>query len=682
MTAENPLLAPWTAPFGLPPFEAIRPHHFQPALEVALREHRAELDAIAAEPAPPTFDNTAAALDRAGARQERLRSVLNVLIASAATPDLQAVALALAGPLAAHDSAALVHAGVFARLTAVHAARASLPPEAQRLVERQHLERVRAGACLTPERQARCAQLMQRLAELSTRYAQNVLADEGAFELALGPQDASGLPAFVLDAAAAAAAQRGHPEGGRVITLGRSLVEPFLTFSDRRDLRERVWRAWQSRGEHAGAHDNRPLAQEILTLRLELARLHGHACYADYVLADTMAGSQAAVGHLLGEVWRRALTVAEHERAALVAMMRSHGQEGELEPWDWRYWSEKVRQARYAVEEARVKPHFELGRITEAAFDCAQRLFGLSFVPRPDVSAYHADARAREVFDADGQSLGVFLYDHFARPGKRSGAWMSALAYQSDNRGQPVRIILNNNNFARGNPTLLSLDEARTLFHEFGHALHGLLSRVTYHRLAATQVAQDFVELPSQLYEHWLTEPEVLQRHARHCQTGESLPSALQQGLAAAQRWGQGYATVSYTASALVDLHLHAQTDAAAIQDVVAFERETLARLGMPPAVGVRHRVPHFLHLFGGADYASAYYVYLWAEVLDADAFNAFVEAGDAFDAATAERLRRCIYAAGNTQPPAAAYQAFRGRPAELEPLLAKRGLLTGPELA
>ncbi|MCA0176810.1 MAG: M3 family metallopeptidase [Proteobacteria bacterium] len=678
----NPLLAPWTAPFGLPPFDAIRACHFEPALHEAMRQHLAELDAIAAQGEPPTFDNTAAALDRAGALLERVRDVLDVLNASTATPELQAVELAMAAPLAAHDSAVMMHAGVFARLDAVYQDRAALAPEARRLVERLHLDRVRAGACFGPAEQARYAQLMQELAELTTRFAQNVLADEAAFERVLGPDDLAGLPAFVLDAAEAAAAQRGHAPGTRVVTLARSLIEPVLTFAERPELREAIWRAWQGRGEQAGPHDNRPIAQAILTRRLEQARLHGHTSYADYALADSMASEQAAVGRLLGEVWRRALPQAERERQALIAMMRSHGLAGEPAPWDWRYWSDKVRQARYAVDETQIKPYFELSRITDAAFDCAQRLFGITLVPRTDVPLYHPDVRAYEVKDAAGASLGVFLHDNFARPGKRSGAWMSALALQSANRAQPVRIILNNNNFARGTPTLLSLDDARTLFHEFGHGLHGLLSQVTYHRLAATQVAQDFVELPSQLFEHWLTEPEVLRRHARHWQTGEPLPAALLDKLQAAKLWGQAYATVAYTGSALVDLQLHAQTDAAAAADVVGFERETLAQLGMPPAIGVRHRLPHFLHLFGGDDYASAYYVYLWAEVLDADAFNAFVEAGDAFDPATAERLRRCIYAAGNTRAPAEAYQAFRGRAAQLEPLLAKRGLLTGAETA
>jgi peptidyl-dipeptidase Dcp len=439
-----------------------------------------------------------------------------------------------------------------------------------------------------------------------------------------------------------------------------------------------------SRGENGGATDNRALAREILQLRYQQAKAHGHASYADYALQDTMAGQQGAVRELLTEVWTRALPAAERERQALIAMMRSHGMPGDPEAWDWRYWAEKVRQARYAIDETELKPYFALDNMVQAAFDCAQRLFGVRFEPRPDVKAYHPDVKAYEMFDASGRSAGLFLHDNFARQSKRSGAWMSDFNYQSRNRGVAAPIIVNNNNFAKaapGQPTLLSFDDARTLFHEFGHGLHGLLSNVTYHRLAGTQVLRDFVELPSQLFEHWLSQPEVLARHARHWQTGEPIPVALIERLQAAQRWGQGYDTVSYAGSALVDLALHARTDAEGPADVSAFEREELARLRMPPAVGVRHRLVHFQHLFAGASYACGYYVYLWAEVLDADAFGAFEEAGNPFDADVAARLHRHIYAVGDTVPPQQAYTDFRGRLPALEPLLAKRGLLAGANL-
>lgn len=681
-TSNNPLLQPWTAPFGLPPFEAIEPAHFAPALAQAMQAHLAEVEALATDPAPVSFDNTAAAFDRAGMLLERIRNVLDNLSASQTSPALQAVQREMAGPLAAHHSRIRMHPGFFRRLDTLHGQRLSLDlnPEQLRLVERLHTDAVRAGAKLPPPAQAAYAENMQAQAQLCTRFAQNVLADEAAYQLLLhGEDELAGLPGFLRDAAAQAAAERGLPAGSRVITLNRSLIVPFLTFSERRDLREQAWRAWVQRGEHEGPTDNRPVAAELLKLRNAQARAHGHACYADYALADSMAGTQAAVRDLLSQVWQRALPAAERERQALVAMMRSHGVAGEPAAWDWRYWSEKVRQARFDIEESEVKPYFPLERMVQALFDCAGRLFGLRFEARPDLKAYHPDVQVWEVFDARGASAGLFLHDNYARLAKRSGAWMSEFAYQSVNRGIERPIIVNNNNFAKGlpgEPTLLSFDDARTLFHEFGHGLHGLLSRVHYHRLAGTHVLRDFVELPSQLFEHWLDEPEVLRAHARHWQTGEPIPDALVARLKAASRWGQGYETVSYCASALVDLALHTQTDPDAVGDLVAFERATLAALGMPEAVGARHRVPHFQHLFAGSGYASGYYVYLWAEVLDADAFDAFIEAGDAFDPEVAARLHRHIYAVGDTVSPQAAYTAFRGRLPSIRPLLAQRGLL------
>jgi peptidyl-dipeptidase Dcp len=681
LLADNPLLSSWSAPFGLPPFDALQPAHFAPALTEAMRQHRQELDAIAACTAAPDFDNTVAAVDRAGGLLYRIEAVLSNLTASHTSPALQAVQREMAAPLAAHDSAVKMHPGVFARLDGLFAERGGLglDPEQLRLLERLHMDAVRAGARLGPAEQPRYAQIMQDLADLSTRFAQNVLADESGYQLVLHTEAAlAGLPAFVRNAARQAAAERGLSDGQHVITLNRSLIEPFLTFSERRDLREQAWRAWTQRGEHEGPTDNRAVARRILQLRNAQARAHGHSCYADYALADSMAGRQAAVRELLGEVWRRALPAAERERQALVAMMRSHGVAGEPAAWDWRYWSEKVRQARYAIDESELKPYFALDRMVEAMFDCAQRLWGLRFERRPDVRAYHPDVVAWEMFDASGQSAGLFLQDNFARQTKRSGAWMSDFNYQSTNRGVLRPVIVNNNNFAKaapGEPTLLSFDDARTLFHEFGHGLHGLLSRVNYHRLSGTQVLRDFVELPSQLFEHWLSEPEVLRRHARHWQTSEPIPLALVQRLQAAERWGQGHDTVSYCGSALVDLEVHALTDPEAPADVLAFEAQVLAQLGMPAAVGMRHRLPHFQHLFAGSGYASGYYVYLWAEVLDADAFNAFVEAGNPFDADVAQRLLRHIYAVGDSVDPRAAYTSFRGRLADIGPLLAKRGL-------
>lgn len=678
--SANPLLEPWTAPYGLPPFDRIRPEHFEPAFQAAMAAERAELAAIAAQPGPPTFADTVEAFDRAGRLLSRVASVFYNLTASETSPALQAVQRAMAAPLAAHHSAVYMDAALFARIDALHARRDALglTPEQRRLLERVHLDFVRSGAQLAPAAQKRYAEVMERLAAETTRFGQNVLHDETAFVLPLQTEDdLAGLPDFVRAAARQAAAERGLP--GHVITLSRSLVVPFLTFSERRDLREAAWRAWTGRGEHAGEHDNREVARTILRLRHEQARLHGHACYADYALADTMAGTRAAVQQLLDEVWPRALAAVQRERAALQQLA---GPGTPIEAWDWRHWAEKVRQRRYAIDDAEIKPYFRLERMVEAAFDCAGRLFGLQFAPRADLPVYHPDVRAYEVKNAAGTVVGIFLQDNFARPSKRSGAWMSSLRWQNRNGGFDLPVILNNNNFAKGlpgEPTLLSLDDARTLFHEFGHGLHGLLSDVTYERLSGTQVLRDFVELPSQLFEHWITEPEVLARHARHWKTGEPIPPDLVRRLHDARQFNQGYETVRYTASAIADMAVHSIDSPEPPADLCAFEAGLLAGLGLPPGVGQNHRLVHFQHLFSGSGYAAGYYVYLWAEVLDADGYDAFREAGNPFDPRVAEALRRHIYASGNSLEPGAAFRAFRGRAPTVGPLLKKRGLVDQP---
>lgn len=678
---DNPLLGEWSAPFGMPPFTAIQPSHFQPAVEAAMRIHREELDAIGGQTGTPDFDNTVAAFDRAGRLLARIVSVFYNLTASHTNPALQAVQRELAAPLAAHDSAVYMDARLFARVDALHRERQALglTPEQLRLLERVHLDFVRAGAKLEGAARARYAQVMQELATLTTRFAQNVLHDESSYQLVLdGEADLEGLPAFARAAARQAAKDRGLA-GGHVITLSRSLIVPFLTFSARRDLREQAWRAWVGRGEHEGEHDNRPVAQAILTLRAEQARLHGYASYADYALTDTMARERGAVQRLFDEIWPRALTALERERQALQQLRQAAGVSGAIEAWDWRYWAEKVRVATYAVDDAEIKPYFALPAMIGAAFDCAQRLFGLRFEARADIPVYHPDVKAYEVRNPDGSTIGVFLQDNFARASKRSGAWMSSLRWQHRNGDASLPVILNNNNFAKGSdgePTLLSLDDVRTLFHEFGHGLHGLLSNVGYERLSGTQVLRDFVELPSQLFEHWLAEPEVLKRHALHVDTGAPIPDDLIRRIHAARKFNQGYETVRYTASAMVDMAVHARTEAQAPADLSAFEAETLARAGHPDGVGINHRLVHFQHLFSSSGYAAGYYVYLWAEVLDADGFDAFVEAGDVFDPTVAQALQRFIYSSGNSLEPGQAFASFRGRAPDVKPLLRKKGLI------
>ncbi|HET9340475.1 MAG TPA: M3 family metallopeptidase [Casimicrobiaceae bacterium] len=683
--ADNPLLEPWPQPLGLPPFHRIDASHFAPAFEVAMREHRAEIATIARNPDPPTFGNTIAALDACGRAYARVGAVFHNLTASETSPALQAVERELAPRIAAHDNAILLDDELFARVDALHSQRDSLGlgPEERMLLERVHLDFTMAGARLAPAARRRAGEIAERLASLTTTFRQNVLHDEATQGLALEHErDLAGLPAWLRDAAREAARRRGAPNAWW-ISISRSIVVPFLERSDRRDLRERAFRLWTRRGELDAAHDNRPVAREILKLRHELARLHDFRHFADYALTDRMAKTPAAVARLLERVWGPAKAKAARERDALQAMARACGAAHAIEPWDWRYYAEKVRRERYELDDAEVKPYFVLDRMLEAAFDCATRLFGVRFVPRADLKAYHPDVRVYEVQDAAGGAVALFLSDNFMRPTKRGGAWMSSYRDQSRLHGA-LPIVVNNNNFAKapeGEPTLLSADDVRTLFHEFGHGLHGMLSQVTYERLSGTGVLRDFVELPSQLFEHWAFEPQVLKRHARHAVTGAPIPDALIERLRESRRFNQGFETVEYAACALVDMALHGVDDPDGV-DIAAFEAAELDRIGMPREIVMRHRLPHFDHLFAGSWYAAGYYVYLWAEVLDADAYEAFVEAGDVFDPAIAARLLRCVYAAGGSVDPAAAYRAFRGRDPAIEPMLADRGLIDEPVAA
>lgn len=675
---SNPFFEPWATPFGMPPFDRIRAEHLPAALERGMREQIAEVAAIAGNPKPPTFANTIAALERSGALLERASNVFSNLVSSLGTDALEQIERDFAPKLAQHAARIALDPALFVRVDVLHARRhdLGLTSDAVRLLERRHLGFVRSGAGLDAAGKARMAAISERLAVLHTEFGQNVLHDEKSWHLHLGDADLDGLPGFVRDGARQAAEEQGVT--GYVITLARSSIEPFLTFSRRRDLRRTAYLAWVARGAHPGPHDNRVLIPEILSLRAERARLLGYATYADFRLADSMAASSANVDKLMREVWEAGKHRAGAERDQLLEIAGRDGINDRIEPWDWPHYAERVRQAAYAVDEAELKPYFVLENIQQAAFDTAGRLFGLRFVERPDLPAYHPDMRAWEVRDAGGH-VGVFLADNLARSGKRSGAWMSSFRDQHA-LDEPVSpIVVNNNNFARGAPTLLSYADAETLFHEFGHALHGLLSRVRYPSQSGTSVRRDFVEFLSQIFEHWLAVPETLQRYARHCATGEPLPEPLMRKLLAARTFNQGFGTVEYTASAILDMELHAHPDPASL-DIAAFESEILAGIGMPPEIGPRHRAAHFQHLFAGAGYAAGYYSYLWAEVLDADGFCCFEAAGDPFDPQTAGRLRR-ILEAGDTQDPMELYVAFRGQEPSTDALLRHRGLvaLAGP---
>ncbi|HEY2008402.1 MAG TPA: M3 family metallopeptidase [Rhizomicrobium sp.] len=669
----NPFFEDWTAPYGAPPLDRIVPEHFPEAYGRALAEHAAEIVTIAENPHPPSFENVVVALEQSGELLTRVEGVFHNLASAATNEALQAIELEMAPRLSAHWSAISMHPVLFARLDAVYRQRGTLglDSESLRVLERYHLDFVRAGAQLTGDGRDRLAAIAQRLAVLGTQFSQNVLGDEEDWVLSLNEDQMAGIPPAIRDAAAAKATSL-KLEAPFAVTLSRSSVEPFLQYADDRALREQLYRAWVSRGDNDNNHNNAAIIGEMLALRAERAGLLGYENFAAFKLADSMAGTPAKARALLEEVWEPARKRALEEHGALQALMTREGNNFPLAPWDWRYYAEKLRQEKYAFDAEELKPYFQLSNLIDAAFFTAQKLFGLSFRERSDMPVYHPDVRVWEVV-REGRVIGLFYGDYFARPGKQGGAWMSSFRDQQTLDGETLPIIINNSNFSKSDPALLSFDDAVTLFHEMGHALHGLLSHVRFPRLSGTNVARDFVELPSQLYEHWLEEPAVLERFARHYQTGEAMPKPLLKKLLAARNYGQGFATVEFLASALIDMDFHTLSPGS---DPKEAQAQTLARIGMPDEIGPRHAAAHFTHVFGGDGYSAGYYAYLWSEVLDADGFKAFEEAHDPFDPATAHRLYTFIYSAGGTRDFATAYRAFRGRDPHVEALLEGRGLL------
>ncbi|WP_197916979.1 M3 family metallopeptidase [Thiosulfatihalobacter marinus] len=667
----NPLLSEWTTPFHLAPFDAISDADFAPAFEEALSAHEAEIAAIAGAGAPPTFANTIEALERAGAQLDKVLSVFFTVAGADSNPDREALQRAFSPRLAQHSAGISSNKALFARVAAVWAARdgLDLSDEQRRVLMLTHRGFVRAGAALTGAEDARMQEIKGRLAVLGTAFTQNLLADERDWFMELSETDLEGLPDFVVQAARTAGQDKGAM--GPVVTLSRSLIVPFLQFSPRRDLRERAFRAWAARGANGGETDNREIAAEILALRQERAALLGYESFAAYKLETEMARTPGAVRDLLMAVWQPARARAEADAAVLTQMLQDDGVNGPLEPWDWRYYAEKRRKAEHDLDEAALKPYLQLDRMIEAAFDCANRLFGLEFAPL-DVALYHPDCRAWEV-TRDGRHVAVFIGDYFARGSKRSGAWCSAMRGQAKFPESQAPVVINICNFAKGDPALLSYDDARTLFHEFGHALHQMLSDVTYESVSGTSVARDFVELPSQLYEHWLEVPEVLAKFATHVDTGAPMPRAMLDKVLGAANFDMGFQTVEYVASALVDLAFH---DRAAPADPMARQDEVLTALDMPHAITMRHATPHFAHVFAGDGYSSGYYSYMWSEVMDADAFAAFEEAGSAFDSDTARALEGHILSKGGTVEADDLYLRFRGRLPGIEALLKGRGLV------
>ncbi|HEY3122142.1 MAG TPA: M3 family metallopeptidase [Vicinamibacteria bacterium] len=717
---SNPLLAPWSGPYGgVPPFDKVKVEQFKPALEAAMAEQLAEIDKIANDPAPPSFENTLAALERSGRTLDRVSNIFGVYSSTMSTPDFQAVEQEMAPKLAAFSDQITQNEKLFERIAAVYGARetAKLTPEQKRLAWYDYTNFVRAGAKLDPAAKKRLSEINQRLATLYTKFSQNLLADEADYVLVLDNEaDLAGLPDSLRAAAAAAAEERGY-KGTWAILNTRSSMEPFLTYSDRRDLREKVWRTYYSRGDHGDAHDNNAIITEILKLRAERAKLLGYKTHAHWRLENSMAGTPERAMELMEAVWKPAVARVREEVADMQAIAdrgsggdeervparrpavppgtpaapRSGGagvidKEGakiKIEPWDYRYYAEKVRKAKYDLDQNEVKPYLQLEKLREGMFWVAGELFGFKFTPATDVPTYHPDMRVYKVTDQAGKLVGLWYFDPYARPGKQSGAWMNAYRNQERFEREIPTIVSNNTNFVKGKPgepILVSWDDATALFHEFGHALHGLNSRVNYPSLSGTNVARDYVEFPSQLLERWLSTPEVLNRFALHYQTGQPIPRELVQKIERASTFNQGFATVEYLASALVDMKLHLAGDQTI--DPKAFERDTLKALGMPSEIVMRHRTPQFGHVFSGDGYSAGYYSYLWSDTLSADAYEAFTEAGGPYDKTVAKRLRDDVFSVGNTVDPAEGYRAFRGHDPGIGALMRRRGFPVPDEAA
>ncbi|SPJ27922.1 M3 family metallopeptidase [Falsiruegeria mediterranea] len=667
----NPILAAWQTSFEIAPFDAISDDDFAPALDTALTAHLEQIEAIADNTETPDFDNTIGAMEAAGEALDKVLSVFFTVAGADSNPKREELQRDFSPKLAAHFSAISSNKALFRRVADLWARKdeLTLTPEQSRVLMLTHRGFVRAGAALEGEDDTRMQDIKARLATLGTSFTQNLLADEREWFMELSDSDLEGLPDFVVGAARAAGAEK--DVDGPVVTLSRSIIVPFLQFSPRRDLRELAYKAWAARGANGGETDNREIAAETLKLREERAQLLGYDNFAAYKLETEMARTPERVRELLMQVWEPARAQAGADAETMTQMMQADGINGPLEAWDWRYYAEKRRKAEHDLDEAELKPYLQLDRMIEASFACANRLFGLDFAPL-DIPLYHEDCRAWEV-TRNGKHVAVFIGDYFARGSKRSGAWCSAMRAQAKFPKEQAPIVINVCNFAKGDPALLSYDDARTLFHEFGHALHQMLSNVTYESISGTSVARDFVELPSQLYEHWLEVPEVLAEFATHAETGAPMPQEMLDKVLKAANFDMGFQTVEYVASALVDLEFH---DGAAPADPMVKQAEVLEQIGMPQAIGMRHATPQFAHVFAGDGYSSAYYSYMWSEVMDADAFAAFEEAGGAFDAERAKALETHILSTGGSREAEELYLAFRGKLPGVEALLKGRGLI------
>ncbi len=680
----NPLMAEWTGPYaGVPPLDRVKITDFKPALESAMTAQLQEIDAIVRNPAKPTFDNTIVALEKSGKAFDRVTNIFGIYSSTMDTADFQAVETEMAPKLAAFGDQIVQNKPLFARIATVYDARDSLglTPEQKRLAWLDYTNFVHAGAKLDDAAMKRMAEINQRLATLFTKFSQNLLGDEHDYVLVLDKEgDLAGLPDSVRRGASAAAESRGY-KGKWAILNTRSSMEPFLTYSDRRELREKVWRTYYRRGDNGDAKDNKKIISAILRLRAERAKLLGFPTHAHWRLENSMAKTPERTLALMEAVWKPAVARVHEEVADMQAVADREASAGSpkltIEPWDYRYYAEKVRKAKYDLDQNAVVPYLQLDKLRAALFYTADRLFGLKFTPAPGVPVVDSEIHVWEVRDASGKHVGLWYFDPYARTGKQSGAWMNAYRPQSRFEGEIPTIVSNNTNFVKGKPgepVLISWDDATGLFHEFGHALHGLSSSVNYPSLSGTNVARDYVEFPSQLLEHWLSTPEVLNQFALHYQTGKPIPKELVEKIERASKFNQGFATVEYLAGALVDMKLHLAATPDKDIDPDAFEKETLAALGMPKEIVMRHRTPQFGHIFSGDGYSAGYYSYLWSDTLSADAWEAFEEAGGPWDPAVARKLHDHVFSRGNTIDPADAYRAFRGRDPGTAALMRKRG--------
>lgn len=677
-TIENPLVAEWSGPFGgVPAFDKVKVADFKPALEEAMAEQLAEIDKIANNSEPPNFENTIAAMERAGAKMERVSTIYFIWSGNMKDAAFAAVEREMAPKFAALGDKITQNENLFKRIEAVYNSpdKQKLTSEQQRLVWVRYTNFVRAGARLNAEQKARLSQINQQLASLFTKFGQNLLKDENEQYVHLRSEsELSGMSQSYKDAAASAAASK--KVDGWIVSNTRSSVDPFLTYSERRDLREKVWKMFVNRGDGGGATDNNSTITEILQLRAERAKMLGYQTHAHWRLENAMAKTPERAMELLEAVWTPAVERVKEEVRDMQALADKEGARITIEPWDYRYYMEKVRKERYDLDANEVKQYLQLDKIRDAMFFVAGELFNFTFSPVKNVPVFHPDVTVWEVKDkTSGKHVGLWYFDPYARDGKRSGAWMNA--YRSQERmDKPITtIVSNNSNFVKGKPgepVLISWDDASTMFHEFGHALHGLSSDVTYPTLSGTNVARDYVEFPSQLLEHWLSTPQVLQKYAVHYQTGKPIPQSLVDKIEKSATFNQGFATTEYLSSALIDMKLHLA--GSQLIDPDKFERETLASLGMPRELVMRHRTPQFAHAFGSDGYSAGYYSYLWSDVITADSFGAFTEGKGPYDKAVGKKLVKNIFSVGNTIDPAEAYRNFRGRDPKVEALMKKRG--------